>query len=148
LAVDGLARQVSVDVQEREVAAARGPAEPVDHRQTVAAVRRESFPQRLQVVVGAVGRQAALEDAALQDFLGAGHADHGLQLAGLGHRRQPALQVVVIPGEAIDEIALFLAAKNLLLEQCEGEGDWHDLAVPQKRVDQLAVLRAGILLSS
>mmetsp|Transcript_20056 Transcript_20056/g.62053 ORF Transcript_20056/g.62053 Transcript_20056/m.62053 type:complete len:206 (+) Transcript_20056:88-705(+) len=146
------------DVGEDEVGARGGVdgvaladgLEVVDDGHGGVEVGLEAFLDGLGVVVGADGLAGAgggggaLEDAFLHDGLGGVEIEQKLDVGAVGHVVVPALEVVEVPREAVDEEVALPGADHGLFEELERDLDGDDLALADEAVDQLPVLRRWV----
>ena len=105
----------------------------------------EALLERLLVVVGAARPGGAPAQAALDARLLVAVEEEDEALLDLvAHGGVPALQVVLVAGEAVDEEVVLLRLVHGGLEERARDLDGDDGAVADVALDQLAVLRARL----
>ena len=111
----------------------------------VVVVGLHALLETLLVVVGAAGGEAAGETAIDAGVDGALDEEDEGDVGLVSHRQLPPAQVVLVPGEAVDEVA-DLVARLLhgVLEELAGDLDRDDGAVADVTVDELSDLAVAL----
>jgi len=127
-----------------------GALEELDDGQRVVVVGGDALLEALHVVVRPPGATLSPSQAPLDaHILGAVEEEHELHVHLLGHLAIPAVQIILIPGEAVDEEPGLARRLHGVLQQRARDLHGHNLAIADVILDQGAELGAlaGTLLA-
>ena len=105
-------------------------------------VSDEPFLQTLLVIIRPpTARLTSLQTARRADLLAALEEENALQVHLLPHLLVPASQVVLVPGEAVDEEIIFVALRHSPLQEAAGDLHRYNCTVGNMVLYQLPKLK-------
>ena len=105
-------------------------------------VGHEPFLQTLLVIIRpSTARLSSLQTARRADLLAALEEQNALQVHLLPHLLVPASQVVLVPGEAVDEEIIFVTLSHSSLQKTAGDLDRNNCTVGNMVLYQLSKLK-------
>lgn len=100
-------------------------------------IRAQALADRLLVVIRAAGRLAALEQALNHDSLRHVVHEHGVDGRRVADDALPAVDVVRVAGEAVDEELGRARRAHRRVDEADRHLDGHDAALADRRLDHL-----------